>query len=283
MSNLKLLRVMVIKEFRTTFRERSQIRALLISVGLMVLVAGNTFYQVSRNSPGRRSRPGISQIVEHAFIPSTHDIWQARWLAILGTVGVGFFFSMGYLMSAVLACFVGEKEARTLEILLASPLSNDKLFIAKSTSVLLPSACIGGLFTLAIAILVTLFGSGHVLNVPAVQIFIGLTMGIPALLMLQLWFVGLGAAISAHAETMKGAGQSLGGAITLLIFGSAYGMPLLWGAIPSIHAPVLAFVRQLLTFPFVAQYGIFLLALAIPAFLLMSLGRAFFRRDRMLT
>jgi ABC-type Na+ efflux pump permease subunit len=276
-SDLSLLRVMIVKEFRTTFRERSQIRALLITVVLLALVGGNAMYHMTR-SAGR-------QTTHHVHRPTLppRAVDAARWIALLASCAMGFFFSSSYLMAGVLASFVGEKEARTLEVLLASPLSNDKLFFAKSASVLAPSALIGVIFALGLAILGLAFHLEQIIGVPVLDLLTGLALGIPAMMLIQLWFIGLGAAISARAETMKGAGQTLGAVFMVLIFGGAYGVPALLDAMPSWQRTIHLIGRHLAAMPFAGQYAVLMIVLAIPAALLMGLGRALFRRDRMLS
>jgi len=276
MSDLHLLRVMLLKEIRTTLRERSQIMRMVMSVIVLVLVMGNTVYQMSHLSRRFRAMP-------HAPAPE-HQLEEPailNWAPIVGATVGGFFFSTGYLIAAILACFVGEKENRTLEILLASPLSDLKIYLLKTASVLIPSAALGAAMgavgTLAVSVMLPPSGQ----SLP--QMFLsGLLLGLPALFLLQACVVGLGAAISVKAETMKGAGQTLGVVITVLIFGLAYGLPALLRSTPSIQQPLSDALRQFMTTSFSAQYGLLLTALAVAAAVFLGIGRMLFRRDRML-
>jgi len=113
-------------------------------------------------------------------------------------------------------------------------------------------------------------------------LLLGLSLGLPALILIQACIVGLGAAISVKAETMKGAGQTLGAVLTLLIFGLIYGLPMLFRAVPSIQQPLTEALRSWMQMSFPLQYGLLLAALFIAAALLLSMGRILFRRDRML-
>ena len=185
-------------------------------------------------------------------------------------------------MSAVLACFVGEKEAKTLEILLASPLSDEKLFNLKAASVLLPSVCIGSIFAIGLMVAAKVFIPEEVVRLPSDLVIYGPLMGIVAMAIVQMWFVGLGAAISAKAETMKGATQSLGVAFTVIFFGGGYGLPLLVRTFPGIQEPFSRLMGKWMAYSFQQQYGVAIVALLIPALILMGIGRASFRRDRML-
>jgi ABC-type Na+ efflux pump permease subunit len=286
MNNWSLLWVMVLKEIRTTFRERSQVRGIGVSVLVMVLVLGSTLYQAKGRSRHFRPSPTITKIAHAPARAAQHPTMPSallHWMAIGIAVAVGFFFSMGYLMSAVLATFVGEKEAKTLEILLASPLSDGKLFAIKCISALLPSVGIGYAFAVASALLAGIFVPADVIALPARLLLSALVLSLPVLILVQLWFVGIGAAISARAETMKGAGQIFGVVFMVLIFGTAYGVPFLLAFFPSLHSPLLRLGDAWLKLPFATQYGSALLLFGIPAVAFITIGRACFRRDRMLT
>jgi ABC-type transport system involved in multi-copper enzyme maturation permease subunit len=282
-SNLSMLRVMVLKEFRTAVRERTQVTGLLVSALVMVLVAGNAMYQAKRTT--HRFKPPTPLHVTPAPTPaqSAQSTAIARWIAIGIAAGIGFFFSMGYLMASVLASFVGEKEARTLEILLAAPIGDDKLFTLKAVSAMLPSACVGGLFAIGAGLLADIFIKPQDLHLTTALICYAIPLGLAAMVLLQLWFVGMGAAISAKAETMKGAGQTLGVVFMLLFFGGGYGTPLLLQTFPTLQARLYTAFGTWIRLSFAEQYGMVLLVLGIPAMIFLAIGRACFRRDRMLT
>jgi ABC-type transport system involved in multi-copper enzyme maturation permease subunit len=275
MPEWNLVRVMVLKEIRMTLRERSQMLRMTMSLVILTLVVGNSMYQVTRLSHRTRPglpRPGIAQKVEGPLM---------NWALIAGATGGGFFFSSGYLIAAILACFVGEKENRTLEILLASPLSDLKIFLLKTASVMIPSALLG------CASAVVGVAAVAAMLAPAGQTILqslayGLVLGLPALFLLQMCGIGLGAAISVSAETMKGAGQTLGVVMAALIFLPAYGMPILLRSNPAISQAVAEATRNFLSLSFPLQYGALLAALAVAAAVFMSIGRMLFQRDRML-
>jgi ABC-type transport system involved in multi-copper enzyme maturation permease subunit len=277
MSDGNLLRVMLLKEIRMTLRERSQVFRVAMSFVILLLVLGNSFYTVSRVS--HRNRP----IHVHPETEQEHSAREvtAHWEAIAGAAGGGFVFSSGYLIAAILACFVGEKENRTLEVLLASPLSDAKLFLLKSASVLVPSALMGSAFALVGVLAVGAMFSATGLTILQF-LLLGLSLGLPALILIQACIVGQGAAISVKAETMKGAGQTLGAVLTLSVFGLIYGLPMLFRAVPSIQEPLSEALRSWMQLSFPLQYGLLLAALFVAATLLLSIGRILFRRDRML-
>ena len=262
---------MVLKEIRTTFRERAQLRGLLVSVVVLIVALGGGMSQLFRQAHIRFVTPAlpapafdtthpagilsapaaISPQIETSFGHSEDQARMVHWAAIGGATVISFFFSMGYLVSAVLAAFVGEKEARTLEILLASPMSDRKLFLIKCISVFLPSAVIGYLFAASVLLLAMAFVPAEIIYLPPMLPFYALVLGLPVMVMPQIFFVGVGAAISAKAETLKGASQAFSGVLMLFVFGGMYGVPLVLYFAPSIRPPLLALgaALALLAFP----------------------------------
>ena len=271
-----LLRIMILKEFRVTFRERAQLRGLVVSVVVMVLAISGSFSN-SRRAAMVRGAVAMSQ----PAVMTPQEQSAERWIAIGGGAFAGFFFSMGYLISATLSSFVGEKEGRTLEVLLASPLSNRQLFFFKGVSVLLPSAAVGCLFAGILA--TVLIGVLHVADPPAAVIGLAIVCAPPLMMLVQLWFVGLGAAISVRAETLKGAAQGLSVVFLVLMFGGGYGIPMLLRNFPDLQAQVSTFVGNWLRMPFGKQYLGVALVLGVVSSICIRIGRASFRRDRMLT
>jgi ABC-2 type transporter len=278
MSNWNLMRVMLLKEIRMTFRERAQFMRIGLSLVVLLLVLGNTAFQFSRPSHHRAESRDETVLAQN---PAMEEM-VVHWVAIIGAAMGGFLFSSGYLVSAILACFVGEKENRTLEVLLASPLTDLKLFLMKSASVLVPSAVLGGAFAIVGIVAASSFMSQFHPVISEVLIY-GLVFGWPALVLLQTCVVGLGAAISVKAETMKGAGQTLGAVLMLLIFGVGYGVPLLLGLSPTLQQMAAEWLKSWAKWGFALQYGMVLLGLVIVASLFVGVGRVLFRRDRMLT
>jgi hypothetical protein len=289
-----LLRAMIVKEMRTTLREKHQLLGIAVSaIGIIVAtaVAGTQLARAGRHVPIPAALTRPAPATQVAATPSTQEILVTaamqqtvliwRWCAILLGVGVGVFFSLGYLMTAALASFAGEKDAGTLEILLASPVPDTKLFLLKCVSVLLPSALIGYVL-LAAPMAAVPFVMGDLLaHVPVNVPFHVLVLSVPVTLLLQITLVALAAAVSAKAETLKGASQVFGAVIFVVIFGGAYGLPLLYRYTAIGNAAGVA-MRAWLNLPFAAQYGSLLAVLIVPAVICVAVARALFRRDRLL-
>jgi ABC-type transport system involved in multi-copper enzyme maturation permease subunit len=284
MNNVKLLRVMMMKEVRSTFRERAQLGGIAISILVLLVVMGGAIYQTRNAAHRTHSNHHVVGLIARSAlgIPGLSPP-EVRWALIGACTFVGFFFSMGYLISAVLACFVGEKESKTLEILLAAPLSDSKLFTIKCISALLPSFGICVFFLSLIAILFNLFVPEDIANLSAGFLFSAVVMSLPILVMIQLCLLGLGASISLKSETMKGASQIFGVVFMVLFFGVGYGTPALLMFVPSLREFLLRWAMEAMKLEFVTQYGVVLLICCVPAVVLMGVARACFQRDRMLS
>lgn len=274
-----VLRVMILKEWRTMVRERNQLLAMAVVVVVMSVAIGTSMTSVRRDL--RRKATPATQ-VHHEAPPSRQAVMVARWVCIGIGAGFGLFFAFGYLVNAILASFVGEKEAKTLELLLATPLSDHRLYAAKCLSVLLPMAAMGYAFVLAgVIVCYAVFGE-VVAMAPVNPPLYALGLSVPVLLLAESVFIGLGAAVSATAETTKGAGQVLGVVFFVIMFGGGYGIPLLV-KFTSLRQPLVALGKAWLDFPFVVQYAMVLGVVGVPALICLAVGRASFKRDRLLT
>jgi ABC-type Na+ efflux pump permease subunit len=212
--------------------------------------------------------------------PSHHELTAQRWVGIIMGCAIGMFFAMGYLTAATLATFVGEKDSRTLEVLLAAPIGDTTLFLLKCGSVLLPAVGIGvAVMLLGGAAAAILIPPLHTAEVP---VFAYALLGsIPLLVLVDMVLLGIGAAISVKAQSMKGAGHLFGIVVMLLFFGVGYGVPLLVSNTPlgpSLKTLGLAWLEL----SFIAQYVVILGVLAVPAIILPALARSLFHRDRLL-
>jgi len=290
-SSFALLRVMVLKEVRTTFRERSQMLGLVVAVIMLFVIVTASLLPAlgalrlrGMATTGPATQTSATQPeVAGPPIPAMKQNKSMRLIAVSVVAAIGFFFSCGYLFAATLATFVGEKEAKTLEILLASPLSDRKLYLVKCISVLLPSLTMALGFSIGVSALLLLLIPHNVVESTVQLVLMAVLLSAPAIALFQLWFVGIGAAISARTETMKGAGQVLGVVFLVLVFGTVYGLPLLATLVPSLIAPAIGVLRTLGEAGFAVDYLIVLMFLAVPAMVFIGVGRWSFRRDRMLT
>jgi ABC-type Na+ efflux pump permease subunit len=121
------------------------------------------------------------------------------FLMVLGIVTAG--FSLGIAVES----FVGEKERKTFEPLLATPLSDGELFLGKClAATLMPIASAYVVELLFFGMIAFQFARAHLpFTVPLVQIlFIAVLIPAMALLMCSLAVI-----VSARSSSVKGAGQ----------------------------------------------------------------------------
>ncbi|MGE5609554.1 MAG: ABC transporter permease subunit [Bacillota bacterium] len=295
MKNHRLvLRAMIVKELRTTLRERQQawgFAITLLVLGFMSIVLTQKLQPAARairmrdvatsTAPTQpATRPSVTQTLSQ--LPWGYvDPAVIRWICIGFGTAVSLLFAMGYVISATLASFAGEKDTKTLEILLASPITDTNLFVTKCLSVLLPTCVIGYLMLLIPAGLSLVLLRREFAQVPIHVPFHVLVLSLPIILLIEASLVAIGAAISAKAETLKGASQVFGGVCFVIFFGTAYGLPVLI-TFTGLRNPVIALGKAWITMPFVAQYAILLAALSAVALLFFLIGRSLFRRDRLL-
>lgn len=273
MNGLRVIKAMVAKEFRTTLRERQQLAALIISiVGMSLAMA----------IPAMRAGEDIARASARAAEWGIFEISATRWICILAGGAIGTFFTLGYVISATVVSFAGERESKTLELVLASPVGDRLLFLGKCVGVMTPSLCLGYLFVCAVASMVQILYGPAVARLPVHWALYMLLFSFPFVLFPSLFLVGVGATVSAKAETSKGAGQILGAVFFVIFFGGGYGLPLLvhvmgWG--PSLWK----WAKLWMQWSFPAQYASVVGVLAIPVILSLGVGLAMFRRDRLLT
>lgn len=292
-----VLRAMLAVELRTLLRGRNQvlglvipmvvIAAFVVAAGLRSRDAGSLIARMKQSSAITYMVTGTSSTTS-AGPTSQAQNWPGtliaivRWIAIALGGLMAAFMSVGYGTQAILAAFAGEKDARTLEVLLASPIPDTRLLLLKCASVLLPTVAIGYLYLLIATSLSAAFLRGILNQIPVHVLAWALLGGLPVMLLINIFFTGLGAAVSIKSENLKGAGHLLGGIAFLVFFAAPYSIPLLSMYPPALHA-MQAVARAWIHMPFVAQYAMVLLTLAIPAAIFLGIARALFHRDRLLT
>ena len=305
---MRLIRTMVVKEMRTTLRERHQKIALatVFVIGLIGVLgpaykwaafakkstaaaaaaqvesektlAQPTTAAATMTAPAPAPGPSDADRIRAQLLTSEPAV--VRWAILLGTTLVGMMFALGLISNAAIAAFAGEKEAKTLELALASPASDGALFAGKCAAAVVPGVACGYLFigcaTLGVWVLLREEMAKLPINVP----LHALVLSIPLIVLPSIGLALIGVAGSARAETVKGAGQVIGIAIMVVIF--------VVGALPALlrftplGPPAARAVRAWLAWPFAAQYlgmlGLFVLVNLV----LFAIGRAVVRRHQML-
>lgn len=266
----RVLWQMVLKEVRTTLRERHQWLGMGLALIALAGVVGATSAKLA---------PALGPVAHASF--ARPQIMALRWAAIVAGAGVGLFFALGYLLSATLASFAGEKEARTLEVVLASPLSDRRLFLYKCVSILVPMSVIGYAFTLVSSTVALVFAGRAVFSLPIALPLYVLVLSLPFMVLPAAMLISVGAIVSARSDTAKGAGQVLGAVTFGILFGGGYALPLVIRRTP-LWPVIVEFGKAWVSMPFIAQYLLALLIVAVPTALALLIGVAVFRRDRLL-
>lgn len=273
MNSLRVIVAMILKEFRTTVRERQQLIALIISVlGLSLALS----------SAAVPAGSGMARSIIRVAGWGPVEISVTRWICIAVGGLVGTFFTLGYVISATVVSFAGEKETKTLELLLASPIQDRLLFIGKCIGVITPSLCLGYVFVAAVAIIARVLYGPALSHLPINWAACLLLLSFPMVLCPCLFLVGVGAIVSARAETSKVAGQVMGAVFFVIFFGAGYGLPLLVGKM-GWGRTLASWTFTWLHWSFPMQYAMVVLLLAIPTLASLAIGLLLFRRERLLT
>jgi ABC-type transport system involved in multi-copper enzyme maturation permease subunit len=236
MSRPSVLRAMMVKELRTMLRERGQFFGLV--GGIVAMLAGFFVpsYQLGKSlghyvhtspaaAPGMPSGGGVQltapqplqrqQLAAKMHLNLEQFGKVVRWVAVAMVLPLSVFISIMFGTTMAVAAFVGEKEASTVEVLLAAPLSHARLFVLKYLSVIIPAAV---LTMLLVAIGVALLGWAAWQAMPhwLLEELLGdLVWATPVPLLCVAVMNGLCIAASMGAETVKGAGQMVG--VVLLV------------------------------------------------------------------
>ena len=286
MSWYPLLKTMVVKEVRTSLRERQQLVGMVVLLFVLLFMSGtgaSRFRALLHSSV--TTRPATQPAMSHAqlagqILASPH-LTSVRWACVLVGMGTGVFFSLGLLLSAALATFAGEKDSGTLEVLLASPVEDTQLYVLKCISVLLPSAVLGYLFLLVPAVLAMFLLRTELAAVPINLPLHLLVLSLPPVLLANLILVALAAAVSTKTDSLKGAHQAFGAISCAVIFTPTLVLPAL-ASIPTVRQWLKHAAERWIAQGFAVQYVLVMAVLAVVAVVCLAIGRALFRRDRLL-
>ena len=309
---MRLIRMMVVKETRTTMRERHQKAALALvfvlglagicvpayrwaafaekSRAAAALAAEMDARQPTTVQSMSATTTAPSPMPVAAPVPSDADMIRAellsknpaalRWAILMGTTLAAMMFALGLISNAAIAAFAGEKEAKTLELALASPASDGALFVGKCAAAVVPGVVAGYLFILLATLGVWALLRVELAKLPFNVPWHTLVLSVPLIVLPSVALALVGVAGSARAETVKGAGQVIGIAIMVFVFVSG-ALPALLRFTP-LGPPASRAVKAWLDWPFPGQYfgliGMFLLIDVV----LFAVGRSIVRRHQML-
>jgi hypothetical protein len=162
--NLGRLKALVAKDLRDTF-STGQLVAPLIIVPLVIIIGYPTAFLLAlRLSPGAvDGLKGFISGFPASAVPAIPGLTSAGRAAYIGVVYLfaGFFLIVPVMVSTVVAAnsFAGEKERRTLEGLLYTPLTDAELVVGKIAASFLPAVAFAwicfGIYTAIVAVLGT--------------------------------------------------------------------------------------------------------------------------------
>jgi ABC-type Na+ efflux pump permease subunit len=261
-----LLRGLLAKEVRTMLRDRQQV------LGLGVFAVGLSFvaYMMESGPP----------TVSASGPPLVFFVTYPRLMLLAVAVGLSSFVSFVAIPLA-LATFVGEKEERTLEVLLAAPIPDRTLYWFKCLGIVLPMAGVGYLFLAAAALYGVLLHPGYFASLPVGELVQTVLLSVPFPLLATALQVGLAGSISVWADSKKGAEQLFGAVMTALLFGGALTAFLVSKS--PLGEPLVRFGLWWFRQPFAVQYGSLVGLIVIGDVALLGIGSALFQRERLVT
>lgn len=220
MNRARILKAVVIKEITEALREK-HVRAVL-AVGLLFPLYIGWLGIHEFREKGKDAKEAVERIEEGDAngegigLPQDSDT-AADSFSIVMAVGYGPLLAVFFAVTLGVEAFVGEKERKTIEVLLASPASDRELFAAKVAACTVFSLGLGvvmaAMGTVMLSILAWIYGKG----LPAEDV--GKTLMGSGLLLISLSvpFTCVGAIISSRVNTVK-AGAQIFGIVMLVLF-----------------------------------------------------------------
>ena len=207
-----------------------------------------------------------------------------RWSAIGAGCFGGFFVASALGAAMALGSFAAEKDENTLEVLLATPLTDTKLYLLKYLAVTLP--CIVATYVIigAFALVIAWWAGGRLSEGWNEQLHLAILFALPAPLLVIAILTGLQVCVSSRADSLKGAGQLFGitfmvGVFALIVLPMLIRLALPEGVRDAIGDVVIGWFGR----PFVVQYVIVMGLGAIVSLAIFVVGLRLMNRERMLT
>lgn len=212
------------RDVRAVRRSKSIVLPMIFVPAVLLVLMPLGVGLIARNAPSEQVRSALSSSLIRGIAAPILDLPEREQLVILvlGYLLSPLLLVIPLMVSAVLAAdaFAGEKERRTLEVVLHLPISDRDLFLAKVLTAFLPAVAItwlGAAIYAAVCNLIAWPVTGR-LFLPFSQFLTVIVWIAPAVALLAL---GLLVIVSSRARTTQEANQ-LGGAVILpLIFVAA--------------------------------------------------------------
>ena len=246
----------------------------------------------SAGSPptGPPSNPTVKPIDPMSLLVGEGDtldpavIKGLRW-AVIGVGCFGGFFVASALGAAMaLGSFAAEKDENTLEVLLATPLSDTRLYLLKYLAVTIPCLAVTYITLLLFAMTAGFWGVARLPPAWGYQLWLAVALAAPAPLLMIAILTGLQVCVSARADSLKGAGQLFGITFMVLVFSIVVIPLLIRYLLPeagqrAVGDLMLAWFGR----PFAVQYVIVIGLASCLALAIFLVGLRLMNRERMLT
>lgn len=241
------------KDMRETFSTAQLVMPLIIVPIVVVIGYPTGFLLALRLTPGAIS--GLQGFIDGfpaSAVPNIVGLTSAGRAAYIATVYLfaGFFLLVPVMVSTVIAAnsFAGEKERRTLEGLLYTPVSDAELVVGKITAAFVPTVVFTWICFAVYAAIIALLGIPVVgeLYFPTANWWALMVLMVPAVSLLVISIVVM---VSAKARGFQEA-NAIGGSVVLPIIGlvaaQASGMMVLSTALVAVAAALFSVVDVLL-------------------------------------
>ncbi|MCU0309809.1 MAG: ABC transporter permease subunit [Acidimicrobiales bacterium] len=212
------------RDLRAVSRSKAIVLPMVLVPALLLLALPFSIGLIARSVPSDQVDTALDSPLLSGLVDPILSLPEKEQLIVLvlGYLLPPLLLVIPLMVSAVLAAdaFAGEKERRTLEVLLHLPVSDRDMFVAKVLSAFLPAVAITWLGAIVFAVIGNVVAwpvMGRVF-LPYDQFFVMVVWVGPAVALLAL---GLLVVVSSRAKTTQEANQ-LGGAVILpLIFVAA--------------------------------------------------------------
>ncbi len=218
------VRTIVGRDIRAVRRSKAITLPMILVPTVLLILLPMAIGVLARNAPTSQVENALGSSLVQGIAQPILSLPERERLVVLvlGYLLSPLLLVIPLMVSAVLAAdaFAGEKERRTLEVVLHLPISDRDLFLAKVLTALLPAVAITWLGSALYAVVcnVVAWPVMHRVFVPFAQFGVVVVWLAPAVALLAL---GLLVIVSSRARTTQEANQ-LGGAVILpLIFVAA--------------------------------------------------------------
>lgn len=232
------VRTIVGRDLRAVRRSKAIVLPMILVPGILLVALPVLLGTVARSAPSGEVDTALGSPLLSALADPILSLPEQERLVVLvlGYLLPPLLLVIPLMVSAVLAAdaFAGEKERRTLEVLLHLPISDRDLFLAKVLTALLPAVLItwgGALVYVVVGNVVAWPVLGRVF-LPYRQLVVMVLWVGPAVALLAL---GLLVVVSSRARTAQDANQ-LGGAVVLplIVVAAAQASTLLLLPVPGV-------------------------------------------------